>query len=121
MKLLPIVAETALVRFLLGVSTHVFLQNLGLVALVITDNAHVGSLLRVCADVLLEVAAPRTGKAAIAAGERLLAGVCAHVVAQVPSMHSLQESIDYCQKHLQNHVYSKSHLDKLIYKATLNV
>lgn len=66
-----------------------FLQDLGLVALVITDSAHVGSLLRVSADVLLEVAAPRTRKAAVAAGKRLLAGVCTHVVAEMPGVHSL--------------------------------
>lgn len=91
----PIVAQTALVGFLLRVSPHVFLEDLGLVALVITDGAGVGSLLRVSADVLLEVAAPCTRKAAVAAGKRLLASVCAHVVAEMPSVHSLygQESI----------------------------
>lgn len=70
---------------------HVFLQNLGLVALVIADGTSVGSLLRVRADVLLEVAAPCTRKAAVAAGEWLLTGVRAHVVAQVSRMHSLQQ------------------------------
>lgn len=85
----PIVAQTALVGFLLRVSPHVFLQDLGLVALVITDGAGVGSLLRVSADVLLKIAAPRTRKAAVAAGKRLLASVCAHVVAEMPSVHSL--------------------------------